>query len=298
MDSFANLKTFLVVARTESFSAAARELGVAPSVVTKRISQLEHRVAAELFERTTRRVSLTLTGRTYLPAAQRVVADAEELFASPAEGRGSLQGQLRIKAPNSVLVLLVGPVLERFQTLHPMLSLEIIALDRSVNPVEEGFDVALTLMPDAYAGVVEEPLCPMPRSVCASPAYLQAQGTPQHPKDLKHHSILNFLPTGTTWAFEGPSGKISVKVQPRLNTNQAQLLLSGAMAGNGIAILSAYMARAAVEDGTLVPLLTDYPLQGLWMKALLPESRVKVPKVQALVQYLKTELAGRFDGQA
>lgn len=295
MDTIANLKAFLAVARTESFAAAARELGVAPSVVTKRISQLEWRLKASLFERTTRSVSLTPTGQGYLPAVQRLVADAEDLFAQAASSRADLQGQMRIKAPSSVAVLLLGPILERFQQHYPLLNLEVVALDRPVNPAEEGFDLALTLLPDTYAGVIEAPLCRMPRSVCATPAYLERHGQPAHPRDLKRHAILNFLPTGNTWLFDSPTGEIRVKVQPRLNTNEAQLLLSAALAGNGIALLSAYLSRAAVQAGALIPVLQDYPLQALWLKALVPDNRAKVPRVRALLQHLQAELEGAFD---
>lgn len=294
MDTFANLKTFLAVARTESFSAAARELEVAPSVVTKRIGQLEWKFKAQLFERTTRQVSLTPTGRSYLPGVQRVVSDAEELFADPSSTRNDVQGLMRIKAPSSVSVRLVAPILERFQQRYPLLNLEIIALDRAVNPVEEGFDMALTLMPDTYASVIEEPLCPMPRSLCATPKYLAQHGPLTHPRDLLGHSTLNFLPTGNIWLFDSPTGEVKIKVQPRLNTNEAQLLLSAALAGNGVAILGAYLSRPAIEAGTLVPLLQDYPLQGLWLKALVSESRVKVPRVQLLLQFLKAELRDAF----
>lgn len=293
MDTLSNLRTFLAVARTESFSAAARELGIAPSVVTKRIGQLEAQIQGALFERTTRRVRLTPVGRGYLPSVQRVVADAEELFANPIGARDQLQGQLRIKAPTSVTVCLIGPLLERFQHRYPLLHLEVVALDRAVNPAEEGFDLALTMMPDAYAGVVEQALCPMPRTACAAPRYLHERGTPRHPGDLKDHAVLNFLPTGNVWTFDSAAGRLSVKVQPRLNTNEAQLLLSAALAGNGIAILGDYLARPALEQGTLVPLLADFPLDAFWLKALLPENRANVPKVQALVRHLQDALAPR-----
>lgn len=288
----------MAVARTESFAAAARELQVSPSVITKRISQLEWRLKSSLFERTTRHVSLTPTGQSYLPAVQRVVADAEDLFAEPASARGGLQGQMRIKAPSSVAVRLVGPILDRFQRAYPLLNLEIRALDRAVNPAEEGFDVALTLLPDTYAGVIEEALCPMGRQLCATPEYLKLYGEPAHPRDLKRHSVLNFLPTGNIWLFDSPTGEVRIKVQPRLNTNEAQLLLSAALAGNGVALLGAYLSRAALQSGTLVPLLESYPVRGLWLKALIPAARANVPRVQALLQHLKTELEGLFPSGA
>lgn len=291
MDVLTNLKAFLTVARTENFAAAARALGVAPSVITKRISQLEWRLKSALFDRTTRRVSLTASGHAFLPAAQRVVADAEDLFSTPGASTGALQGQIRIKAPASVAVRLVGPALESFQQRHPLVTLELIALDRAVNPAEEGFDVAFTLLPDAYAGVIEQPLCPMARGLYAAPSYLKQHAAPGHPRDLAQHSLLNFLPTGSVWLFEGPAGNIKVKVQPRLNTSEAQLLLSAAQAGNGVALLSAYLANPAVNTGALVPVLPEYPMQGLWLKALIPNSRANVPRVLGLVDHVRAALA-------
>jgi DNA-binding transcriptional LysR family regulator len=291
MDVLTNLKAFLTVARTENFAAAARALGVAPSVITKRISQLEWRLKSPLFERTTRRVSLTASGQAFLPAAQRVVADAEDLFATPGAATGSLQGQIRIKAPASITAKLIGPVLESFQQRHPQVSLELIALDRAVNPAEEGFDIAFTLLPDAYAGVIEQPLCPMARGLYASPGYLRQHLALTHPRDLAQHSLLNFLPTGSVWMFEGAAGDIKIKVQPRLNTSEAQLLLSSAQAGHGVALLSAYLANPAVRKGTLVPVLPEYPMPGLWLKALVPNNRANVARVQGLVEHVRAALA-------
>lgn len=291
MDTLTNLKAFLGVARTGSFAAAARELEVAPSVVTKRISQIEWRLKTPLFDRTTRRVSLTAMGQQYLPVVQRVVADADGLFADIHESAESLQGHIRIKVPGSLAVMLLGPLLNRFQAEHPLIQLEVLALDRAVNPVDEGFDIAITLMPQTFGGVVEEPLCVMPRMVCAAPGYLARRGSPAHPRELAAHDILNFLPTGTTWEFGSASGTVNVRLHPRFSSNEAQLLLQAALAENGIAILSAYLAQPAIDSGHLVALLTDYPMADGWVKALIPQSRARVARVQALLQWLKKQFA-------
>lgn len=290
MDTLTNLKAFLAVARTGSFAGAARDLRVAPSVVTKRISQIEWRLKTPLFERSTRRVSLTPLGLRYLPAVQRAVADMEELFAELPAAGGDLQGRLRIKAPGTLAAVLMGPLLAQFQTLYPLVSLELLTLDRPVNPVDEGFDMVLTMLPDTYAGVIDEPLCAMSRSICASPEYVHSRGLPQHPSDLLAHDVLNFLPTGSVWAFESNSGEIQVRVQPRLNTNEGRLLLAGALAGDGIARLGAYLCEEHLKSGALIPMLTGYTIKTLWLKALIPESRIQVARVQALVQFLKLSL--------
>lgn len=293
MDTLTNLKAFLAVARVGSFAGAARELGVAPSVITKRIGQLEWQLKTPLFERSTRRVLLTAAGQRHLPSVQRAVGDVDDLFAQlPASGKG-LQGTIRVKAPGTLAVKLLGPVLERFQRQHPSVSLELLTLDRPVNPVDEGFDMALTLMPDAFPGVIEEPLCPMPRLLCATPGYLRRRGRPRHPSDLVRHDTLNFLPTGTKWLFDHPDGEIQVTVHPRLNTNEGELLLSGTLAGHGIARLSAYLCAPHLESGALVQVLPDHPIRSLWVRALVPESRIRVARVEALLGWLKRELAAQ-----
>ncbi|MDB5851377.1 MAG: LysR family transcriptional regulator [Rhodoferax sp.] len=290
MDTLANLKAFLAVARTGSFSAAARELGVAASVVTKRVGQVEWQLKSPLFERTTRRVSLTPTGRQYLPGVQRVIADLDGLMADARDTAPSLQGHIRVKLPTSIAVLHIGDLLHGFQRQYPLVSLEVMALDRAVNPVDEGFDLALTLMPHSYGGVVEEALCTIPRMICASPDYLARHGTPRHPRELAQHAILSFLPTGSTWEFNSGTGVVRVQLHPRLVSNEAQLLYAAALAGNGIAVLGAYLAAGAIADGRLQPLLVDYPMADLWMKALIPESRVQVERVQALLAWLRKAL--------
>jgi DNA-binding transcriptional LysR family regulator len=291
MDTLANLKAFLAVSRTGSFAGAARELKVAPSVVTKRISQIEWRLKSPLFERSTRRVSLTPTGQRYLPTVQRLLADVDDLFSEVQGSAHSLQGTVRLKVPSTVAAVLIGPLLDAFAQQFPLIRLEVIALDRAVNPIDEGFDMALTLMPHAFGGVVDVPMCAMPRLLCAAPAYLTRKGIPAHPRELAQHDTLNFLPTGNTWEFGSSTGPLRVDLQPRLSTNEAQLLLSAALAGNGIAILGGYLAAPALHTGALVPVLSDYPMTDLWLKALVPESRIQVARVQALLRWLQTKLS-------
>jgi DNA-binding transcriptional LysR family regulator len=291
MDVIENLRAYLAVARTGSFAAAARELDVAASVVTKRISQLEWRLKAPLFERTTRRVSLTTAGQQHLPAIQRLVSDLDGILAGVQQAAPELQGRLRVKVPTSLAVLHLAAVFNTFLRQYPLVSLEVVALDRPVNPVDEGFDIALTLMPDAFGGVIEEPLCPIRRLLCAAPAYLAKKGTPKKPRDLARHDILNFVPTGNVLAFESATGDVSVSVHPRFSSNEAQLVAAAAVAGNGIAVVGDYLAMPALRAGTLVQVLADYPLPELWLKALIAENRAHTARLQALLETLRSELS-------
>lgn len=127
----------------------------------------------------------------------------------------------------------------------------------------------------------------------ATPAYLARKGVPTHPSELSQHDTLNFLPAGNTWEFGSSIGPLRVDLQPRLSTNEAQLLLSAALAGNGIAILGGYLAASALRTMALVPVLSDYPMTDLWLKALVPQSRIQVAGVQALLRWLQTRLSPR-----
>jgi DNA-binding transcriptional LysR family regulator len=290
MDTLANLRAFLAVARTGSFAAAARELDVARSVVTKRVAQIEWRMQARLFERTSRVVALTSVGLQCLPAVKRVVADLEGLFAASRDAATELRGSIRLKVPTTLGGLFLGPILRSFQRAHPHVSLDLVALDRAVNPVEEGFDVCLTLRPYSFDGTIEEPLCPMPQHLVASQEYLLRHGEPVHPGDLAAHQLLNFTPSGNRWEFAGPAGPVFVDVHPRLASNDAQLLLAAAVEGDGIAWLSDYVCRDHIASGHLRRLLPEYVTSDLWLKAQVPEGRWHVERVRTLVDWLKTHL--------
>ncbi len=287
MDTLTNLKTFLAVARTGSFAGAARQLQVAPSVVTKRVNQIEWALKTTLFERTTRHVSLTAAGRRFLPAVQQAVADVDDIFSVARHASDSLHGHLRVKVPTSLAVMHVGHMLNGFQRQHPGVTLEVIALDRVVNPVDEAFDLAITVVPSSFGGVIDEPLCPLQRVACASPGYLLRRGHPQHPGDLSDHDLLHFLPSGSHWAFDSATGSIAVEVRPQFSTNEAQLLLAAALNGNGVAVLSEYLIAEHLAAGRLQVVLEAFPLPPVWLHALIPAGRLQFARVQALLDWLK-----------
>lgn len=291
MDTIANLKAFLEVARTTSFVAAARHLRVAPSVVTKRVEQLEWRTGKRLFERTTRKVSLTEAGRLFLPAAQRIVHDLDDALAQLQKKPRALEGRLRVKVPTTLSTFYLASMLARFQYLHPNITMEILALDRPVDPIQEGFDIAIGMFPTSFGGAVEVDLCAVPRLLVAAPKYLARYETLQHPSQLLQHEILNFQPLGTTWTFEGKTGPIAVSITPRLDSNDGQVLMQSAIEGNGITLLSSYLMQPAIRTGHLVSLLPEFKISDLWVRALIPENRMPVDRVQALLDFLRTEFS-------
>jgi DNA-binding transcriptional LysR family regulator len=260
-------------------------------VVAKRVTQLEARLGTVLFHRSTRQLRLTAAGQEYVQRARSVVADVGDLLSRMGEKGHDLVDHLRIKAPTSLTIARLADVFSAFQTQNPKLKLEIVLIDRPVDPVTEGFDIAIGAFPHSFGGVVDEPLCRLKRLLCASPAYLGAHGMPQHPRDLVEHACLSFLPTGSDWIFDGPRGRITVQVRPLLSSNEGHVLVKSAIAGNGIAFISHYLAEDALRRGALQVVLPDFPIPELWVKATIPERRVKAAAVQALLHQLRSSLA-------
>ena len=291
MDTLVNLQAFLATADAAGFSAAARTLKVSTSVVAKRVTQLEDQIGIALFHRSTRQLRLTEAGQQYVHRARSVVADVGDLLSRMGEKDHDLIDHLRIKAPTSLTIARLSDVFSAFQTENPRLKLEVVLIDRPVDPVTEGFDVAIGAFPHSFGGVVDEPLCALKRLLCAAPAYLKSHGMPRHPRDLVEHRCLSFLPTGPEWIFDGPRGRITIQVRPLLSSNEGHVLVKGAIAGNGIAFISHYLAADALRDGSLQVVLPEFPIPDLWVKATIPERRVNAAAVQALLQQLKRALA-------
>jgi DNA-binding transcriptional LysR family regulator len=286
------MKAFLATARAGSFTAAAREIGVAPSVVTKRVRQLEWQLRSELLHRTTRSVTLTEIGERYMTSIQHIVTAYDELAAGVLRAPGEIEGHLRVKSPAAASEKLLARVFTEFQADHPHVTLEVMVMDRSVNPVEEGLDIAIGVQAASYDGVVEELLSRYPRVVCAAPRYIQAHGEPASPRGLLDHHCLQFVPMGRVWTFQAELGPISITIHPRFSTNDARLLLDVARAGVGIAVLSKLVAGQALSEGSLVPVLSGYGLPDLALRALVPESRVHLARVQALLGAIRDALSG------
>lgn len=278
------------VARLGSFSAAARELGVAPSVVTKRITQLERSVDAQLVVRSTRGLALTASGDRFLPRFVRLLAEFDELFGARSGERPRLEGHLRLKSPTTLATEFLGGLLAEFQAEHPGVSLDITLMDRSVNPLEEGFDLALGAFPVSYPNVQDIPLCQYELVTCCAPAYLNGKAAPQHPTDLVDYECLTTTLFRTTWIFESSRGALSVEVHSRLHASDSRMLRESALHGLGVAILPRFLAEEALESGALVPLLQDFPVATHWVKALVPRMKMHRPVVRELVAFLKARL--------
>ena len=290
MDTMTNLKTFLAVASDGGFSEAARHLHVVPSVVAKRIAQLEKTMGARLFERSTRSVTLTEAGEQLQGRATGVMADFDDLVHSVQRDDSKLEGHIRVMAPTTLTMMHLGPVFNAFLAQHERITLELALVDLSSNPEEKGFDIAISGRSASYEGVVDVPLCSASPQLVAAPAYVDRQGAPSHPRELIEHACLVFAPSGHVWQFQSSRGALNVEVAPRLTVDDNLTLLDAVKKGMGIATLPAYLARQALARGDLLPLLATFPLQENWFRAFIPKRKYRLARIQALVNWLVADM--------
>lgn len=292
MDTLTNLRTFMAVARHGGFSDAAKNLDVVPSVVAKRISQLEQEIGTRLFERSTRRVAITDAGAQLRNRAGSLLAEFDEVVHSVQRDDGKLEGHIRVMAPTTLTTLRLCQTFCGFMAQHERITLEVTLVDHSSNPEEQGFDLAISGRPASYEGVIDVALCATHSVLVAAPDYLQRRGVElSHPRELGAHPCLVFSPSGKRWNFQSSRGVLSVEVNPHLLADDNLTLREAAILGLGVAVLPRYVAADAIRSGALVTLLPSYPLHETWFRAFVPKRRLRVARVQALVDWVAADLA-------
>lgn len=290
MDTVTNLRTFITVVQCSGFSEAARYMQVVPSVVAKRIAQLEQSMGARLFDRTTRSVTLTEAGQRLHARASILVGEFDDLVATVHRDETRLEGHLRLMLPTTLTLLYLGDVLTKFMAENERITVEVALADRSINPTEQAFDVVVSGRTANYEGVVQIPLAPIHYVACASHEYLLRAGAPTHPHDLVKHRCLVFRPAGKTWGFDSAHGQVLVDVPPLLQSDDTHSLLLAAQQGLGIALLPGYLAHPAIARSELVQVLPGHPVTEAWFKAYVPRRLERLALVQRLCQTIKQAL--------
>ena len=260
---------------------------MAPSVVTKRITRLEEHVRTRLIVRSTRGLTLTPAGERLLPRLLRVMTELDEVLLEKPASNGEIEGHVRVKSPTTITSMYLGALFSEFQVDHPRVTLEVVLMDRSVNPLEENFDLVVGARAASYPNVVDVPLCTYPQALCCTPTYLANKSEPKQPSDLVEHECLTTVLFGTTWPFETPRGGVSIEVRSRFHANDGRVVLEGVRRGLGIAILPRYLVDEDIRTGRLRPLLEAFPLPIYWLKALVPRIKMEKPAVRELVSFLK-----------
>ena len=292
-DRLTGLEVFAKVAAAGSLSAAGRAIGLSQTMVTKHLAALETRLGAKLFHRTTRRLSLTDAGRGYLESCERILAEIEAAEAAVAADRLKPRGLLRLNVPLVFGVRQIAPRLAEFARLHPHVTVELGLNDRQVDLAEEGWDLAIRIGNLRDSSLVARRLAPCRMTLCASPAYLAAHGTPRTAADLAQHNCLGYTlaQAGADRWMMGRRSEISVPISGNLRANDGDALLAAAIAGQGIVQQPTFIVADALRARELVRLVLDHPpTEQLAVHAIYLPDRHPPAKVRAFIDFL----AGQF----
>jgi DNA-binding transcriptional LysR family regulator len=291
MDRFKELTTFVEVAQRGSLSAAAREEGITPAMVGRRIDQLEERLAVKLFKRSTRKVTLTPEGSTFYEDCHRVLADLRSAEDALTAGAKSAAGRLIVTAPTSFGRKHIAPHLPAFVAAHPHLAITLHLSERLVDLKNERFDLAIRIADLKSADLVAVKLARNHRVVCGAPAYLKRAGKPRTLADLAHH---NCLVTSTedgvadNWTFHDRGKPVSIKVNGNLQCNDGEVLTRWALSGQGLAWRSAWEVSEEIKRGRLSSVLDEFSVPGNNIYAVFPERRLLPAKVRFFIEHLKS----------
>ncbi|SEM92319.1 DNA-binding transcriptional regulator, LysR family [Pseudomonas sp. ok272] len=292
MDLLNNLRVFVRVVDCGSFTAAADALDLSTAQVSRLVADLEQHVQARLLQRTTRRLSLTEAGERFLLRARQILEQMEQ---ATAEARGAHlepSGRLRVHSMNGLGVL-ITPLIARYGELYPDVVFELTLSQRNPDPLEEGYDVVISMACElADSQQVAQAIGQVYSVPCAAPEYLERQGVPAHPLALNEHRCLRMLDPlyDDQWLFADAHGEHAVSPGRTFQCNVAESMVKACEAGMGVSLLPFYTATRPLADGTLRRLLPAYRLRERNVYALYPSRHFLDAKVRTWVAFLKAEL--------
>ena len=295
MDRAAEMIAFVRAVETGGFSAAARELGLTPSALSKLVTRLEDRLGARLLHRTTRRLRLTPEGEAFFNRARPILAAIDEAEAEVTEAGASPRGLLRLHCGSAFGMHQFTPAIPRFLERYPDIALDLTINDQPPSLAEDSYDLAIRIGALDESSTVARRICNVERVICAAPAYLEKYGTPQTPDDLQRHNCLwiTSLPALRRWPFDTDDGIRVVPISGNVVANNAETVLQMAVAGIGITRLTDVIVGDALRRGALVPILTDWHhVEPIPLFATYPSGRHLSPKVRAAVDFLVEQFGG------
>ena len=293
--AISDLDIFARVARTGNMSAAGRELNISPAVVSKRISLLEDRLGARLFQRTTRQLTLTETGEGYFKRVVDILSLVEEAEDYVCRRNTKPRGLLKISAPTSFTRLHIEPHLPELLNRYPDIELEVHLTDYFADIIREGFDLAIRIGELEDSSLVARKLANERRVMCATPAYLERAGTPRSLADLEAHNCL-VAGAQDIWRLEGPSGQNDIRVKGNIRSNSADFVRSALTQGLGIALRATWDIGAELARGDLRVVLPEYSGSSKnAIYAVYPCREFMPAKVNVFIEYLAGIYAAETD---
>ena len=285
------LREFVSVVEQGGFSAAARNLGVSTSFVSRQVNQLENRLNVRLLQRTTRTVNLTEMGKLYYERSREILDQLEALDSEMADLQDKPKGLVRITAAGEYAEQFVAPLVAEFASLYPEVSIELEASMRVVDIVEEGFDIAIRLTALNDSSLIARKVEDRQIKVCASPAYLDEHGRPQKPEDLRSHNCLVF--PEMPWRFKYPDRIQEVKVRGNWRSNNGRVLVAAARQGLGVIRFSEYYITSYLRSGELEVVLENYEVDDAATWVIYPNRRHLPARVRYLIEFLLERLPGK-----
>jgi DNA-binding transcriptional LysR family regulator len=288
MDKLTSIRAFTRVVRHGSFAAAARELRLSRSVVSKYVIELEQELGAQLLVRTTRSASPTENGQAYYERCTAILADLEEADRAVGRLQSEPRGLLRVNAPMSFGTLHLGRAVADYMEKYPKLQIQLVLSDQQIDPVQEGFDVTLRIADLPSSSLIARKIAPASRVICAAPSYLARRGVPKHPDALREHDCLTYgyLATGNQWKLTGPDGDHWIHIPWTLCSNNGEVLRDAVVKGRGIALLPTFIVGADLQEGNLRSILTDYHAPEISVYAIYPQTRHLSVKVRVFIDFL------------
>lgn len=295
MDRLRAMEVFVEVVRRDGFARAAESLDTSPANVTRYISDLEAHLQTRLLNRSSRKMSLTSSGEALFERAKSILDDVAEAEAIVSSATMQPHGVLRINAPLSFGVLHLAPLWAKFMRLYPDVQLDVALIDRVVDIVEEGYDMAIRIARAGAASNVARKLTATQNFLCAAPAYLRQYGTPSTPAELQQHRCIgySYAANADEWQLlDGAGRPCPVKVNCVMHTNNGDTARAAALGGLGVILQPSFLVGADLRAGRLLRVLPDYRLPELDVLAVYPSRRHLSAKVRVMVDFLVEQFQG------
>jgi len=289
MESSLAMLAFVRAVECHGFTAAAHDLGVTPSAVSKLVTRLERRLGVRLLQRTTRRLALTAEGEIYFERAQRIVGEIADAESDVMRFGEQPRGRVRISLGTAFATYALLPALPEFLARYPEITLDFVVTEYPIDLVEAGIDLAIRVGPLGDVNLGARRIGELERVISAAPAYLQKHGVPRKPEDLARHNCLTLpgIAGQAEWPFRSANGLRSVAVKGNITVNNAETMYELALLGLGVIRLSDIIVGPAIRSGRLVPILLDeHQPEPLPVNAVYTPTRRRPPKVDAVIQFL------------